>query len=133
MILLDTHIIIWMIDENPRLGSSARKLIEEATVAFFSVITAWELAMLVSRSKLILNTTVETLLQAVQQLSPVREVAIDAVIALDAGAMMWKHGDPADRLIVATARALDCPLVTADEKILAYAAAGHLKAVDARL
>lgn len=47
--------------------------------------------------------------------------------------MMWKHGDPADRLIVATARALDCPLVTADEKILAYAAAGHLKAVDARL
>lgn len=66
MILLDTHIIIWMIDENPRLGSSVRKLIEEATMAFFSVITAWELAMLVSRSKLILNTTVETLLQAVQ-------------------------------------------------------------------
>ncbi|MGJ3628601.1 PIN domain-containing protein [Sphingomonas sp. MMS24-JH45] len=57
---------------------------------------------------------------------------MDSDIAHDAGEMDWARRDPADRLIVATARALGCPLLTADEAILTHAAAGHLKAIDAR-
>lgn len=133
VILLDTHVIVWMVDNNRRLGAEAIALIETAPAIFFSAITAWELSMLVRKSRLILTKPPRALLQTVQGFANVREVALDSDIAHDAGEMDWAHRDPADRLIVATARALDCPLLTADEAILAHAAAGHLKAIDARV
>ena len=61
-------------------------------------------------------------------------IGVSSEIAVDAGQLPHTiHGDPADRILVATARALRCPLLTADRKILSYAAAGHLQAIDARL
>lgn len=62
------------------------------------------------------------------------DVPVTAAIAQAAGRLPPEiQGDPCDRIIMATARALDCPLVTADRKILAYAATGHVRAVDARV
>ena len=58
---------------------------------------------------------------------------LSARIAVMAAELEWQHGDPADRLIIATARELGCPLLTSDKKILAYAAAGHVSVIDARL
>ncbi|MEA1014964.1 hypothetical protein SH591_05795 [Sphingomonas sp. LY54] len=46
---------------------------------------------------------------------------------------MPRPADPADRLIIATARTLDCPLLTADHQIIAYGAEGHVGTIDARL
>ena len=68
------------------------------------------------------------LTQAAIRLEP-----ISPSIAIDAGQLPGGiHGDPADRIIIATSRHLGCPLLTTDRKILAYAAIGHLKAIDAR-
>ncbi len=64
----------------------------------------------------------------------VRMIGISAEVAVEAGQLPdTVPGDPADRIIVATARALNCPLLTADRKLLAFATAGHLQAIDARL
>ena len=54
-------------------------------------------------------------------------------IARDAGSLLGSiHGDPCDRIMIATARSLMCPIITTDGKILAYAKAGHVQAIDAR-
>ena len=61
-------------------------------------------------------------------------IEISSKIAVDAGQLPYPiHGDPADRILVATARALRCPLLTADRKILGYAQKGFIQAIDARL
>ncbi|KQT31244.1 hypothetical protein ASG29_14850 [Sphingomonas sp. Leaf412] len=134
MILLDTHVLLWLVDGDRRLGAGAREIIEETPAIFFSAMSAWELAMLVCGDKLALEMTPAALLRYVVDNSRAREIAVDTDMALDAGGMPRAiHGDPCDRIIMATARALGCPLVTADRKILAYAAAGHLKAIDARI
>ena len=58
---------------------------------------------------------------------------LTTAIGADAGTLPGGiHGDPADRIIIATARAFGCPVLTADRKILAYATVGHLQAIDAR-
>lgn len=63
-----------------------------------------------------------------------RVTALDAATAAETGSPpAGVHGDPADRMIVAAAGRLDVPLLTVDRKILRYAAAGHLRAEDARL
>ena len=59
---------------------------------------------------------------------------IEPRIAVEAGLLPRAiHGDPADRLLIATARALACPVLTPDRKLLAYAEEGYLQALDARL
>ncbi len=66
--------------------------------------------------------------------SRVELVPISPNIAVEAGLLPHIiHGDPADRLMIATARALACPVLTPDRKLLSYAAEGHLQAIDARL
>ena len=131
--LLDTHVLVWALEGDDRLGERARGLITEETELLYSAITAWELAMLVSKGKLKLTMPPSILLARATTEARMSEVDINAEMGLDAGSMVAPiHGDPADRFLMATARILDCPLLTADEKILVYAAAGHVKAIDAR-
>ena len=132
VISLDTHVLLWMVDGDAPLGVTTRVAIDEAPEVF-STISAWEIAMLISRSKLALAMTPEALFHHLGGVARVRVLAVGTRIALDAGRMpRFVHGDPGDRIIMASARALDCPLVTADRTILAHAAAGHLRAIDAR-
>lgn len=99
-----------------------------------SVISFWEIAMLVDKNRLALHDGLTIWATEVLERPGVRLAQIDPATALDAGSLPGDiHGDPADRIIVATARALGCPLLTSDERILAYAEAGHVSAVDARL
>jgi PIN domain nuclease of toxin-antitoxin system len=86
-----------------------------------SSITAWEIAMLTTRGRLSLSIDVTTWLAAIQQIERVGFLAIDNEIAVNAVELPGEfHKDPADRLIVATARRLGVPIVTADEKITRY-------------
>ena len=133
MILLDTHVLIWSTDDDPRLGRAARAMVADSGRSFgYSAITAWELAMLAAKNKVQLPMAPDRLLAQVRAIG-VMEIAVVGAIGLDAGNLQDIHGDPADRIIVATARVQDCALLTADEKILAYAAAGHVQAIDARV
>lgn len=87
-----------------------------------SSISAWEIAMLVERGRLQLTMDVEHWLDIVTAIGAVRFVPVNNRIAVKSVTLPGEfHKDPADRLIVATARDAAAPLVTADEKILQYA------------
>lgn len=134
MILLDTHVVPWL-GASERLGLRAAQRIAEAQAVgriSISAISFWEEAMLVDKGRMCIGGSVRDFTAAVIALPSISVVAVDANIATDAGSLPSPiHGDPCDRLIIATARVLDRPLLTADDKILTYAA-GHLRAVDAR-
>ena len=137
MILLDTNVLVWLIMGDTRLKPERRALIEDARVeegVRVSAITAWEISMLVDKGRLDLRREVSKWIEAVFSAPGVRIASISPAIAVDAGRLPGAiHGDPADRLIIATARELGCPLLTSDKRILAYAAAGHVSVIDARL
>lgn len=136
MILLDTQPLIWLIEGNLRLGGEARQIVERERAdshALIAPISVWEAAMLVDKGKIVLSRAVRDWFEAVLAAPGFSLADSTVAIGADAGSLPGDiHGDPADRLIVATARTLGCPVLTADRKILAYAAAGHVRAIDAR-
>lgn len=135
MILLDTHVLIWALDDDARLGGQARAAIDEAGEAggvFISAITPWEIAMLVQKGRLALTDDVGTWLAGVLALPALRLAPLEPAIAVDSVRLPGTlHADPADRLIIATARHLGFPLLTADRAILDYGNDGHVRVIDA--
>jgi PIN domain nuclease of toxin-antitoxin system len=113
VLLLDTHALVWLVLDSPRLGKLARR--RAARGAHVSAITFWELEMLAEAGRLRLGTTIAEARDVVLRTN-VTEVPIDGVIAMTA-ARLGMHGDPGDRFIVATALTHGATLMTADEKI----------------
>ncbi|KQR76462.1 twitching motility protein PilT [Burkholderia sp. Leaf177] len=130
MIVLDTHTLIWWVSNDPSLSKKAKLAIERERAGgeiVVSTITAWEIAMLVERETLAFSMDVEHWLAQVQQIPGVRFEPIDVEISTRSVKLPGEfHKDPADRLIVATARKFGAPLVTKDLKIRAYA---HVKTI----
>jgi PIN domain nuclease of toxin-antitoxin system len=133
VILLDTHALLWLAEDDAKLGRHARIAIQAEEARRTSAMTYWEVAMLSRKGRVGVAMPVRRSLDELLDVAGIKAVPVTAAIAADAGALPSPiHGDPADRIIIATARALGCPLVTSDRKILDYAAQGHLQAVDAR-
>ena len=88
--------------------------------------------MLVEKKRFLIAQPLQVWIDTALSQPGIGLAAVTPPIAVDAGLLSGIHGDPADRILIATARALGCPLMTADERILAYAEKGHLKATDAR-
>ncbi len=125
MIVLDTHTLIWWASgATDQLSVAALQAIErelEDGEIFVSSISAWELSMLVAKGRIALSMDVTEWLAYVGQIERVSFIPVNNEIAVKSTELPGKfHKDPADRLIVATARKLAAPLVTADEKIRAY-------------
>lgn len=125
MIVLDTHVLLWWVSgDTARLSVIAAQAIEQELAGgriVISSFSAWELAMLVERGRIALSMDVETWLSVVGRIEAVRFVPVDNEIGFRSVTLPGVfHKDPADRIIVATARKLAAPLITADEKILAY-------------
>ena len=135
MIVLDTHALVWAVDGDPRLGRAARAAIEEVERTdriAVSAITPWEIALLADRGRLRLGCDVAVWIDTALGLPGVRLIPIAPAIAIDSVRLPGSfHADPADRLIVATARYCSAPLLTADRAILEYAAGGHVRTIDA--
>ncbi len=135
MIVLDTHVLIWTVDADPRLGRAARTAIAEAAVkdgVGISAITPWEIALLSEKGRLYLGRDVGVWIDAALGLPGVRLAPILPAIAIDSVRLPGTfHPDPADRLIVATARHHGAPLLTADRAILEYAGGGYVSVIDA--
>ena len=135
MIVLDTHVLIWTVDANPRLGRAARTAIAEAAAeggVGVSAITPWEIALLSEKGRLHLGRDVGVWIDAALRLPGIRLAPILPAIAIDSVRLPGAfHADPADRLIVATARHHGAALVTADRAILEYAGGGHVRVIDA--
>jgi PIN domain nuclease of toxin-antitoxin system len=135
-ILLDTHALVWLLEGSERLGAQARAAVEAATVGQVGVLVAaisiWEIGMLVAKGRLTLDRDVGEWVQMALSLPGIGMVALDPDVAIAASRLPGEmHGDPADRLIVASARHVGAVLMTDDRLILDYAAAGHLRAMRA--
>jgi PIN domain nuclease of toxin-antitoxin system len=136
-LLLDTCAVIWLVNAGP-LSVSTTELIRLASTTggvFVSTASAWEIGLL-SRARPNRRPVLEffpdpkTWFAKLMALPGIKEAPITAAIAIDASHLPGElHADPADRLIIATARHLAMPIVTGDRKILAYADAGFMKAI----
>jgi len=131
MIMLDTHVLLWWVNDAGLLSADAKKAINstlsEGGEIIISAISAWEVAMLIDKERLALSMEVESWFDEVSQIEGVRFVAVDNEVGIKSTALPGNfHKDPADRMIVATARMLAVPLVTADEKIRNYQ---HVKTI----
>jgi len=122
MILLDTHVLVWLDQGSRQLGSKSLALADEALKSselFVSAISFWEIAMLVEKGRLEMQMKVENWRQALLDNGLV-EVDLSGDIAIQSAQLQNIHGDPADRIIVATAIGLSATLCTADMKILSW-------------
>ena len=123
MILLDTHVVVWWVSEDGRLPPRAKRAIgaaarQRALVA--SAISLFEIATVIRRGRLVLTVPPEQWLADVQRLPELRFEPVNAEIARLAGSFDESiPGDPADRIIAATAIVLGAKLVTADERLRA--------------
>jgi len=134
-LLLDTHTLLWMVEYHPRLGPETAKALNRAAredrIAV-SAITPWEIALLVSKKRIDLHRDPLEWLNAVLLLPGVHLVPLEPEIAVASTRLPFEmHPDPADRIIVATARHQGATLVTADTALLRLAKNRYFKALNA--
>jgi PIN domain nuclease of toxin-antitoxin system len=133
-VLLDTCAAIW-VGNRDVLAAAALQAIRAAaarTELLVSPITGWEigLATRVRGNPLVLLPTPQAWLADLLARPGIRVAPLAPAIALGASYLPGQlHRDPADRLLIATARELDVPIVTRDQRILGYAAQGHVQAL----
>ena len=122
MIILDTHIWIWWVDENPKLLPQNLEIIQvhQASSLGISIISCWETAKLVEKNKLNFDCPVEQWLEVALSYSGVRLLELSIPIILQSTHLTGFHADPADQIIVATAKVYNSSLLTQDRKILDY-------------
>ncbi|MEG4944945.1 type II toxin-antitoxin system VapC family toxin [Microcoleus sp. F4-D5] len=122
MIVLDTHIWVWWVDNNTRLTQKHRDWIQQyqSPGLGISIISCWEVAKLVEMGRLTLSVTVDECLKQALAYLGVQLIELTIPIIVESTKLTGFHRDPADQIIVATARICGCPLLTADAKILAY-------------
>lgn len=133
-LLLDTHIFIWLMNGDKSLHSNALAqmdaLMEDGAGIAISSISLWEISMLYSRKRILLNQPCLNWLAHSLQAPNIYVADLTPEIAVESCSLPNSfHGDPADRIILATARVLDVPLMTRDEKILDYAKRGFVKCI----
>ena len=130
MIVLDTHTLVWWVTGDAAISKKAKSVIEreqDGGEIIVSVISAWEITMLVEKDRLVLSMDVSNWLATVAEIEGVKFLPVDVEIANKSVVLPGEfHKDPADRMIVATARKLAVPVVTKDEKIQSYP---HVKTI----
>lgn len=133
LIVLDTHALIWLDQDDPALGPITRQRIASALqekVLAVSAISFWEVAMLVAKGRITMEMPVATWRQDLLTLGLI-EIPVSGDLGIAAVHLEHLHGDPADRMIVATALLRKAVLITADRKLLEWP--GQLERLDARL
>lgn len=123
MILLDTHIWVWWIAGDPSLPVRYRDYLreQESGGLAVSVISCWEVALKAAQGKLELTGEAPEWIQAALDYPGIRLAELTVDVVVEANRLpSGLHRDPADRMLVATARLLGIPLLTADAAILRY-------------
>lgn len=124
MIVIDTSVLVWWMSDPERLSKRARRAMtrEKKTENIrVSSISIWEICLLVKKERLQLSMDVGAWIEKIERLPFLQFVPVDNRIAqLSVDLPEPFHADPADRMIVATARVLGAALVTSDRKILQY-------------
>lgn len=123
MILLDTHVWVWWVNESSILTPAIRRTIQERQEDGLgvSIISCWEVAKLVERERLRLTMPVEQWIDQALAYPGVEMLELTPRIVVESTQLPGRfHRDPADQMIVATARVYDTLLLTADSKLLEY-------------
>lgn len=137
LLLLDTHVWLWFaLGDAEHLTKSVRKKIEDAAHGgrlAVSVISVWEIGMLEAKGRIALGLPCEKWVAIALALPGLRLIGLDPEIAIASSRLPGTiHGDPADRILAATARARDAVLATADERLLEYGKAGLMRVLEVR-
>ncbi len=118
--LLDTHTLLWFLDDSPKLSDRARTALEdEAAELSISIASLWEIAIKANLGKLDIAGDISQLYQDLQKLGitlqPILVPDLDQYLALP-----LHHRDPFDRLIIAQAMGTSVPILSADTQLDAY-------------
>jgi PIN domain nuclease of toxin-antitoxin system len=132
-LLLDTHIVVWLAEGNPRLKAPLVTLLKSGYGSdrlCLSVISAWEIGLLASKKRLDLGQPPLSWLHIVVQQFRINLLDITPEIAINSSYLpATLHGDPADRIIVATAITHGATIVSADKSIITYGKLGHVQTI----
>jgi PIN domain nuclease of toxin-antitoxin system len=133
VILLDTCALIWTLS-GARISSRARAEIRRASVAgelYLSPISAWEIGVLCNHGRLTLDVSPEVYVQHAFSAPGIRVAELTPEIAVRSSTLPGlPPNDPADRILITTARLLDMPIVTRDKQIRSYGSAGHVAVLE---
>lgn len=133
--LLDTHIFIWFLNGEESLPLEIRGQINDAISRgklYLSAISVWEVAMLVQKKRITLTMPTLDWVNALLQKPGVNLIPLSPEIAVESCHLPGEcHGDPADRILIATARLHKLHLITRDNQILDYAAANYIHCLPA--
>ena len=120
MVVLDTSaLLFWTLDPD-LLSDNARKAIDETEQMTISSISVWEIGLKVKHGRLEIPLSISDYVERLQKLEKLEILPVEVETWLLNLALDWKHRDPADRTIVATALQLDCPLITSDHAIRSF-------------
>ncbi len=136
LLLLDTHCWIWaqlgLLQRLSRAALQAIRNSESEGNLRVSVISIWELALLEKRGRVALPMNIRTWVEQALNKPGIAVAPLTAEIAIESVHLPGElHGDPADRMLVATARVLGATLMTKDARLLQYSRQRHVRAIEA--
>ncbi len=135
-LLLDTHIWLWYVENDAKRFARRIEPLVEAAVQrgelLISAISVWEIAVLDSIRRIELSQDVRSWVGRALSFPGVRFKGLSPSIAIESVRLPGHvHHDPADRILIATARLTGAALVTCDARILSYAKQGHVRVLNA--
>ena len=135
--VLETHVWIWIMEGvKAELSAATIRLVEQAaadSALAVAAISVWEVAMLEKKRRITLSRSIDEWTRAALTAPGIRLVDLSPEIAIESTRLPGEpHRDPADRIIIATARVLGATLVTRDAKFVSYASGGHVRVRDSK-
>lgn len=122
-ILLDTHVFVWWITDQPTLSSKARKILEKGSNRLYlSIASAWEMAIKISLEKLVISEPLDSFLTDQLNQNAIEVLPIQLSHALRVSSLPFYHRDPFDRLLVAQSQMEGIPLLSNDRSLKKYGA-----------
>ncbi|MCC8483820.1 MAG: type II toxin-antitoxin system VapC family toxin [Rickettsia endosymbiont of Labidopullus appendiculatus] len=129
---LDTHVLIWY-TEGINLSKEQVKIIEQVRQAsnlYVSAISIWETTMLINKAKIAISINLDEWIDKITSIPGLNLINLSIPILIQSCTLpKYEHKDPADRMIIASARSINSHLMTFDQKIINYADNGYLKVI----
>ncbi|HAY32506.1 MAG TPA: type II toxin-antitoxin system VapC family toxin [Ignavibacteria bacterium] len=120
MILLDTHVYLWLVNGDLKLKQNYLDFLENEQKKFISVISIWEISLLLKRERLKLNQALEEWIRNSTIAFKIDVINLDPDIIYVYHMLNNFHGDPADKFIASTSINRKIPLLTFDRKLIDY-------------
>ncbi len=135
MLILDTHVWVWLINGDEKIKNAGylpyiNKAVKSHGLVI-SAISTWEVAMLVAKERIVLSENTLDWINNASSAPGMSIYPLSPEVACESTMLPGEfHGDPADRIIAATARVLNGTLLTFDKQILKYAKKGYINIIE---